>query len=57
MDDHGTPSFLPRPEHVQYLSALLTVLAVLYGAYYVWKRDRRSRRGSVPQGPDFRWGQ
>lgn len=51
------PGFLPRAEHLAYLSSLVTVLAVLYGAYYIWRRDRRSRAGRVPQGPDFRWGQ
>lgn len=33
--------FLPAADHLAYLANLLTVLAVLYGAWIVWRHDHR----------------
>lgn len=38
------PSLLPAPEHIAYLANLLTVLAVLFGAFYVWRQRKAKRR-------------
>lgn len=48
MNEHGTPEFLPKPEHLAYLANLLTVMAVLYAAFYVHRERRRRQRGHVP---------
>lgn len=48
------PSLLPAPEHIAYLANLLTVLAVLYGALYVWRQRRaKSRVDGLSPGRGF----
>lgn len=43
--------FLPAAEHVAYLANLLTLLALGYAAYYVWRHDRDAERGQRTYAP------
>jgi hypothetical protein len=60
MDDEArSSSFLPRDDHLAYLANLLTVLAILYAAWYLHRGRRATKKGNVPGGPGaggFAWG-